>query len=59
MASSSKKTWVVREFGSSEEFEVSGSNLITDDNNTNRVTVMNGDEVVAQLNSVESIRPKS
>lgn len=59
MASSSKKTWVVREYGGGEEYEVSGTSIISDPNNTNRVTVMDGDETVAQLNNVESIRPKS
>lgn len=58
MASSSKKTWVVREHGNSEEFEVSGTKMEVDENNSNRVTVYDGDDPVAQMNSVESIRPK-
>lgn len=57
MAGTSKKKWLVREYGNSEGFEVSGTRMVTDEANTNRVTIYDGDETVAQLNNVESIYP--
>jgi hypothetical protein len=59
MPSSAKKTWVAKDHGVSETYEVQGTRIDIDLNNTNRVTVYDGDDVVAQLNSVESILPKS
>lgn len=58
MPPSKKTTYVVKDHGNPDTYEVSGSRMEVDESNTNRVTVFDGDDVVAQLNSVESIHPK-
>lgn len=58
MPTTKKTTWVVKPFGADEPVEITGTRLVTDDANTNRVTIYDGDDVVAQMNSVESVYPK-